>query len=97
MREIGRVILEALIVMAAGTGIALIANLRSDVGLKLGRDYLKRWRAGPRRRPAIRRSQPGRPRCPPTHKTRPQERAATDTRREDRETHSGGRPCSGSV
>lgn len=41
MREIGRVILEALIVMAAGTGIALIANLRSDVGLKLGRDYLK--------------------------------------------------------
>lgn len=41
MREIGRVVLEALIVAVVGLGLALIANARSDEGLKLGRDYFK--------------------------------------------------------
>lgn len=33
------VLLETLVVLAVGTGVALVANARSDKGLDLGRDY----------------------------------------------------------
>ncbi len=39
MREIGRVILEVLIVAVVGLGVALAANARSSRGLKISRDY----------------------------------------------------------
>ena len=41
MREMARGILESLIVVVVGTGIALVANVGSDVGLELRRNYFK--------------------------------------------------------